>query len=129
MIHHLTDKAAVVEVPEDCGGITLYGSQLADEIKYNIMPYIGKFKSISISIPPGDWSILCNDTRSISEEQAREVVGAECFEDDEKYYYIYEKDDRVRQNLFYDTALESFQSLMKSKNLDISKRFVLIVKK
>jgi len=108
LITLLTESAAVVEVPKDAIDLKIdydthwtnddmskliFTSEILDPLKCCFL---------TIRLPPGNWSILC--------EYCRQDI------DNKNIYYL-------------KTTKESFDLLMKSHNIDLSKRWVLIVKK
>jgi hypothetical protein len=97
-----------VKVPEGANGF-----QISDHV--DLVFYEGKpsFKSIiDIQLPPGDYSFLFV-TNGITEEQARKIVD---YDDEWNCYTDYTVP--VTSKVCCDTALESFQSLMKSNSME-----------
>lgn len=80
-----------------------------------------------VELSAGKWELVGKGSE-VTEEQWEGIVDKEYFEDDSEYYYIYEKDNKVRANLFYDTAVESGLSWLKSLNHDPDTTIILIKK-
>jgi len=129
MIHELTDRSIAVEVPE--GAWRFYSNngiasgKIGMDVSERLEDGSLRMYAHKCDLPPGSWSIL-GKGNEITEEQWKTIVGIEWFEDDDEYFYIYEPDGKVRSNLFYDTAIESGLSLLKSKSLNPESIIILI---
>lgn len=113
-IIHLTDNAIAVEVPPN-EGVSFFLTQIAQQE----IDLVWKYKDGGagfVNLLYAKWSIL-GKAGEITEEQCKKIVSREYFEDDSEYYHIYEPGDKVRENLFVDTACESFSTLLKAKNV------------
>jgi hypothetical protein len=102
-----------VEVPKDAGGIELWGNLQPDAIRYITMPSNGKFKSNLISIPPGNWQLVCLSDE-ITQEQASEIIESLDADDGNIAYTDYVNPE---SGISFGYATDSFQSLLKSKQL------------
>lgn len=133
-IIRLREDCIIVEVPEGTGGIDLYGNVLADELRYNTMPHPGRFNQFRVAIPSADWSIIASNSKQITEEQAKGLVREyidvhENGHTHDVYFKDYEDVQQIIEDSFSKlTALESFRSLIKSKNGDPDKRYVVLTK-
>lgn len=123
MIHNLTDNSIAVDVPEDA-----YGFQIPYNLSilgYQLPPLRANF---SIDIPEGNWEIL-GRPEEMEEEQAQKIIE----EPKLGYYKNYEDKRAYDEFIWLDifiirTAIKSFQSLLKSKNLNPESVIILIKK-
>jgi hypothetical protein len=123
MIHTLTDKAIAVEVKPDWTKFYVWGAGGKLQYFEGDHPIFG-----IIDLPEGNWQILGRPA-SITLEQAKEIIPFHLGESG-KYdagYWDYDKMDvscdyMVNAN----SALSSFQSLLKSKNISPDKVIILI---
>jgi hypothetical protein len=117
MIHELNSRAIAVDVPENSHGFKLAYYSGVTYLWYLVPPLRGYS---SKELPEGDWQIL-GKASELTEEQAAGVV-----KKDEDGYWINYNWKSWHSNSTEDTALESFQSLLASKNIDPLKVIILI---
>lgn len=137
-IKELSPKANVNLLFVDTDGYAncnLYGDDKIDELRYVKMVSEGKFKSVTVRLPPGDYTPLGIATE-LSEEVVRELVESPYmhFIDDEDQhpdvrYKDYEDPDEIEKSDYslYDTS-ESFASLLRAHNIS-ERSLVLRAKK
>jgi hypothetical protein len=116
MIHELNDKAIAVDVPEGSWNYELYEEAKIRFIGYSHSFHKGRAKQSFVELSPGSWSILGRGSE-ISEAQAELVCPI-----DEGLAMYHAHMNYGPQS----TALESFHSLLKSKNIPLSS--VILVK-
>lgn len=130
----LTENVFAVEAPEYSKNYRLGKSErLKGKLFYNTtLDYFAAGQVIDL--PPGSWQLLCT-TREASEEQARVVVGSS------EWYFparhtryidyahpVYENNKQAWAHGF-GKAIESLNSLLTSKGLDLNKNYCLLKKK
>ena len=116
----------LVKVPEGQRYFDLYGNEAQQEIRYNEMPSPGKFKSVSIKLPPGSWQLI-GHAKDVTEEQAREICEVHDVRGKETFYKLYGSKygcEMVATN----TALQSFHSLLKANGYEVETTVMLLKK-
>jgi hypothetical protein len=105
----LTDKLHSVEVPK--------GSKPDLIIDGNILHVIFPDKTNhAIALPPVEWEII-SLASEMTEEKLEDIIPGQNFADDEVLYPKYNSKGEVLASDFCGTRLESFRSLMQSKDL------------
>lgn len=77
------------------------------------------------TLPPGSYEILFT-TKKVSEEDAKKIVGKEGVHPSWPFNPLYTNYGKDR--IYIDDARESLQSLLRSKNLDPARNYLLIKK-
>lgn len=133
---YLINGIYAVEVPE---GMEAFKIDCIPEIDfyeldcYQLGEYDEPVQEKSISLPAGNWQLICT-TKEVTEEQAKGIVGnSEWFFPERHTRYIdYEQlvgpDNKQAWNAGFSNALLSLRSLLTSKNLDPNKNYILIKK-
>jgi len=124
MIHQLTDKVWAVEVPEWANAYKAECIPQADFYElfcYELGEYDEPIKEDSITLPHGHWRYICT-SKEVTEEQAAGIVEKARLRGNIRYT------DYSREYMWQETALESLNSLLASKGLDVNKNYCLIEK-
>lgn len=124
-------KICLVEMPEDAREIAIHYSNHWTNDDIEKLVFLSSIQDPlkcggdMIHLPPGSWSIL-GKGEQLSEEQCKEIVGKEYFEDDSEHWFVYEKGGKIKSDLFYATATESGHSLLASNGFEPNKTLILV---
>lgn len=125
----LTDKVYAVEVPEGSSAFKIIPHLVRNAIsEMDAIKLVWECEQITHSwatLPPGTWRFLFT-TKMATEDDARKVVknyGGKYTD-----YEATEEDYRLQDIYWYDNALQSLSSLLRSKGLDPDKNYALIEK-
>jgi len=116
----ITGKHFAIEVPEDATNIEICNYGENDTLEY--MHHIDGIAAYAMDdLPPGTWRFLFA-TGTATEEDARTVV--ERYGKGWKDYNIY----HAHKHIPYGLAIDSLETLLRSKGLDENKNYAIIEK-
>lgn len=113
----LTDKVYAIPMPKGAESCELRGAHFGRP--YPLLSFYGEGEAVEL--PPGEYQIVVFNTKTATEEQARKVVDR--YGKGWKDYNMYHADKHIP----YELAIDSFETLLRSKGLD-DKNYALIEK-
>jgi hypothetical protein len=125
----LTEDCIIIEVPEDATDLMV--TQQGKMMNMELPPALGYIIPCADEtdnplrvdeLPPGNWSILTENSRQITEEKAKGVVEMQ------KTFGYRQYDAIPGDYQWCATPVQSFQSILKANNLDPEKRYCVLIK-
>lgn len=117
MIHELNNNFFAISVPPESYWHQIIHISAGMEALQYCMKDGEKDVSMGLDLPPGEWEYICTST-NITEEQASEIVEQQRGGGKFKAYDMDGTSLVVFGVYLYTTALKSFLSLLRSKNLN-----------
>jgi len=122
----LSENSFAIEVPEDASDIDMDDGALYYRSHIPGFPNpIGRAKMLP-NLPPGEYEIVCQDSKRITEEEAFKIVEHHLAPFDNTIIGFEDYTDVGYTSC--ETAQESFTTLLQSKHLNPSIRYVIILK-
>ena len=119
----ITDSCCLVEVPDSA--IKIHVHDFISDERPKLFQY--SFKDVrlgaaNIQLPPGKWSILTENSKQITEEQAKQIAPEPINGLFVNFYLGLLKPYNCK------SALESFNSLLKANNLNPNVGYCVLIK-